>query len=333
MALIFIEGFDVYSTPMTELYPGKWNNGSISGFAGLTTGRLGVNKCLSLTHSDYVDKTLNNIGPIIVGLALKFSSSPAGETFLEFYEGGITNFTVQLNTSRKIEVTNSAGSIVGTSTLALSVGVWYYIEVKATIGNTGSVEVRVDSNTEINVTSIDIMNSSNAYVDNMRLLGNTASLYIDDLYLLDTTGSINNDFLGDSRVDPFFPSADNTVQWLPSSGVTNYTNVDDATPNGDTDYVYSSTPGDIDLYDFGNMPIGTGDVFGVQVVANARKMDAGTRNLKIKVKSGATTQTSGTLNLSTTYANHIAMFEDSDGAGTVWDKTLVDAAQIGIEVV
>jgi hypothetical protein len=261
------------------------------------------------------------------------TASPAQETFLEFYEASVANFKVRLNTSRKIEVLDTAGTIVGTSSMALSVGVWYYIEIKAVIGNTGSVEVKVDSNTEINATSIDIMNSANAYIDNMILFGNTAILSFDDLYLLDTTGAINNDFLGDSRIDPFFPTADSTTQWLPSAGVTNYTNVDDTAPNGDTDYVYSSTPGDIDLYDFGNMPIGTGEVFGVQVVANARKMDAGTRNLKVKVKSGATTQTSVTLTLSTTYANHIAMFEDSDGAGTVWDKTLVDAAQIGIEVV
>jgi hypothetical protein len=330
MALIFIEGFDVYNVA-SELSPGKWD--VRAGNNGFATGRLGINKCTVANHSDYLEKYLNNIGPFVVGLALKMTASPAQETFLEFYEGGVANFKVRLNTSRKIEVLDTTGAIVGTSTMALSVGVWYYIEIKATIGNTGSVEVKVDSNTEINATSIDIMNSANAYVDNMRVRGNTAVLSIDDLYLLDITGVINNDFLGDSRIDPFFPTADSTTQWLPSAGVTNYTNVDDTAPNGDTDYVYSSTPGDIDLYDFGNMPIGTGEVFGVQVVANARKMDAGTRNLKVKVKSGATTQTSGILTLSTTYANHIAMFEDSDGAGTVWDKTLVDAAQIGIEVV
>ncbi|MFA6609191.1 MAG: hypothetical protein WCT07_04780, partial [Candidatus Paceibacterota bacterium] len=193
MALIFIEGFDVYSSPETELTPGKWDSGSVSGFAFFPTGRLGINKCLYLFHADYMEKYINNIGSFVVGLALKMPFSPAGETFLEFYEGGIANFKVQLNTSRKIEVTNAAGAIVGTSTMALSVGVWYYIEIKANIGNTGSVEVRVDSNTEINATSIDIMNSANAYIDNMRVRGNTAGLSIDDLYLLDTTGAINND--------------------------------------------------------------------------------------------------------------------------------------------
>lgn len=331
MALLFIEGFDVYNSS-SQLSPGKWD--ILNGAPTFTTGRLGINKCIILaSNSEYIEKLVNNIGPFVIGFAMKLVASPSAETILECYEGGVANFKVQVNTSRKLEVTNTAGTIVGTSTLALGVGTWYYIEIKATISNTGSVEVKIDSATEINATSIDIMNSANTYIDNIRLRGNSADIAIDDFYLLDTTGTINNNFLGDSRIDPFFPTADNTVQWTPSTGTDNFAMVDDAIPDGDSTYVYSSTPGDIDLYDFTDMPVGTGDVFGVQVVANARKMDAGSRSLKLKIKSGVTTQTSATIPLSTTYANKIAIFEDSDGAATPWTKILVDAAQIGIEVV
>jgi len=331
MALIFIEGFDTYNAA-AQLSPGKWD--ILGGGPTFTTGRLGVNKCILLNaNSDYVEKVVSNLGTFVVGVALKLSGSPAAQTILEFYEGGVANLKLQVNTSRNLEVTNTAGTIVGTSTLALSVGVWYYVELKAVISNTGSIVVKIDSNTEINATSIDTMNSANAYIDNLRLRGNTAILSADDFYLLDTTTALNIDFLGDSRIDPFFPMGDNSIQWTPSSGGTNFSDVDELIPDGDTTYVFSSTPGHIDLYNITDMPAGTGSVFGVQVVANARKMDAGTRSLKLKVKSGATTQTSASKSLSTVYANTITMFQDSDGAGTAWTKALVDAAQIGIEVV
>lgn len=331
MALLFIEGFDVYDAA-SQLSPGKWD--LLSGAPTFTTGRLGINKCIVMAaNSEYVERNVSNVGPIIIGFGIKLISSPSAETFLQAEEGGVVNFTLQLNASRYIEVKDTGGTIRGTSTTALSVGVWYYLEVKATISNTGTVVVKLDGNTEISATPFDYMNSANAYVDLVRLRGNAGDLAFDDFYILDTTGATNNDYLGDSRIDPFFPNGDNSVQWTPSTGVDNYAMVDDAIPDGDTTYVYSATPGDIDLYEIGNMPIGTGTIYGMQVVANARKMDAGSRSLILKAKSGVTTQDSAAISLSTTYANKIAMFEDSDGAGTAWTKSLVDAAQIGIEVV
>lgn len=331
MALKFIEGFDLY-TDSSQLSPGKWDNAS--GTASFTTGRLGINKCIALGNTMFIEKTVTNIGTGYWGFGFKLGTSPAAGNILIGYEGGVANFYVSISVGRYLEVKDAAGTIQATSATPLSVGIWYYIEGKAIIGNTGSVEVKVDTSQVINATSIDIQNSSNAYITSYRFYGNSGTFYFDDHYFLDSTGTTNNTYLGDCRVDPFLPTADTADKdWTPSTGVVNYQMVDDPTaPDGDSTYVYSALVGDIDLYDFADMPIGTGDVYGLQVVANARKMDAGTKNIKLKVKYDATTQDSSSISLSTTYANKTAIFETSDGVNTAWTKATVDAAKIGIEV-
>lgn len=80
--------------------------------------------------------------------------------------------------------------------------------------------------------------------------GGTAHLvlHIDDHHLLDGAGTYNNDRIGKCVTLTRFPTADASVQMSPLSGVTNYTQVNQAIPDNDTSYVYSNKPGTTDLY-------------------------------------------------------------------------------------
>lgn len=73
-------------------------------------------------------------------------------------------------------------------------------------------------------------------------------IHVDDMYLLDGTGTYNNQRIGKCTTLTRFPTADYSVQMVPLSGTTNFPQVNQATPDGDTTYVQSATAGATDLY-------------------------------------------------------------------------------------
>jgi hypothetical protein len=228
----------------------------------------------------------------------------------------------------------------GTSTTAIAVGAYYYIEWKVTIADSiaaNSCKVRISGVDAINVaTGQDAKNNTNGYATQLRLGNQSASIGIaldfDDLYVCDQSGTANNDFLGDCRVDAQLPNGDGAVtNFIPSTGTTHYTLVDDPTPNT-TDYVDSATVGDRDLYDFTNLtPLSTSTVYGVQVSTAANKDDAGSRSIAVTARSGTTNVDGATQALSTSQLYFSSIFE-TDSASAQWNQSTVDAAQFGIKV-
>ena len=65
----------------------------------------------------------------------------------------------------------------------------------------------------------------------------------------------NNDFLGNVKVVPLFPSGDTaTLQWTPSTAGTHYTLVNETKDNDDTSYVEDATSGQVDLWNYQAAP-------------------------------------------------------------------------------
>src|SRR5262249_37892481 len=132
-----------------------------------------------------------------------------------------------------------------------------------------------------------------------------------DLYICDGQGSLNNDFLGDVRIQASIANgAGATTNWTPSAG-SNYQNVDDATPNEDTDYNSDATAGDIDTYAMGDVTPAAGAVKGVMVSMRARKDDGATRTLQAAIRTGATNYFGASQNLTSSYAYYTEIWENN----------------------
>ena len=71
----------------------------------------------------------------------------------------------------------------------------------------------------------------------------------------------------------------------------------------------------------------------VQLAPVARKDDAGSRSLRVVLKSGATTASGATRLLGTSYALYDDRFEVDPATGTAWTNAGVDALQAAVEVV
>jgi hypothetical protein len=219
---------------------------------------------------------------------------------------------------------------------------WYFIELKATIHDTtGSYELRVNGTNVLSQTNVDTRNGGSGVVTLIQFGSQTgtsqpagpATMNMDDIYVCDSSGSLNNDFLGDVAVQTIYPTSDSSVAWTRSAGGTSYTLVDESTPNGDTDYVESSTAAQQDIYGYGDLAAATNTVLGVQINAVARKDDAGARQVKLLTKSGGTTYASSALGLSTTYTFYSEVRETNPNTAVSWTESDVNSAEFGVECV
>jgi alpha-glucuronidase len=109
--------------------------------------------------------------------------------------------------------------------------------------------------------------------------------------------------------------------------------VDDHPPNGDTDYVSSSNVGDIDTYAFTQMSHNPSAIYGVQLLIDAKKDDAGTRGVAGVVNVGSSGNVAGASNaLSTDYAIYTDIRELNPDTSAAWTKSAFNAANFGLEV-
>jgi hypothetical protein len=112
----------------------------------------------------------------------------------------------------------------------------------------------------------------------------------DDIYVTD-----QGTRLGECRVVTLYPNgATADADWTPSGGEDNYEQVDESQVDGDTSYVASDTPGDLDIYTVTDLGFVPDTVHAAQLTMCARKDDAETREVRLKLKSGAVVEDGAT---------------------------------------
>lgn len=334
MALRFVDSFDHYATADLA---SKWT--SVTSMTVASGGRNGTSKLTSTnTNNSDAKKVLDAQATWIVGFAFSFSGAHVSNKFLvRFVDGTTEHVDLRMTTSNLLFVTRN-GTTLGTGTTALSSSVFYYLELKVTISDTvGVVNLKINGNTELNLTSQDTRNAGNASADTIFIAkagvdNNGATSNWDDFYVCDSTGSVNNDFLGDVRVQAILPSgAGNTTQWTPSAG-SNFQNVDDTTPNGDTDYNSTSTATNKDTYAFGDLTPTSGSIKGLQWLAYVRKDDAGARTVAPVYRS--TSDFDGTTqSVLDSYVYLREIKELNPNTSAAWTISEVNAAEFGIKLI
>lgn len=333
MTLRFMDSFDHY---VTADLGKKWTSVHASATVSAGNGRNST-ACLRFGNNQhYAAKTLSAQATWIVGAAFKVSTLTYEWLLMQLLDGATLHCDMRLKTDGTLSVTRN-GTVLGTSVAAISANAWYYVELKATISDAAGVAVVHLNGAEIlSLSGVDTRNSASASANVIRLGGpgaqQFATMDFDDVYMCDAAGSVNNDFLGDVRVEAVLPNgAGNSAQWTPSAGA-NYECVDDNPGNSDTDYNASSTAGHKDTYALGDLATSGGTVFGVQTNLLARKDDAGARTLRSVVRSGSSESTGATTGLGDTYTYLCDVFETKPGGGA-WAVSDVNAAEAGMELV
>jgi hypothetical protein len=300
-------------------------------------GRFGGNGNRIDNSTVYLKKNLG-LGTkttLVVGFAFQYYSgtTPSYHSsypligFLD--DSGVYQIKIHVNANYGFDVRDGSDSLLGSSSNnVFSNNRWFYIEAKVVIHDTtGSVEIRINESTVVNLTSQDTKIGS-AYVDQVIIRGINASfdLYVDDIYIDDAN------FHGDCQVREFQPDSDgNSSDFTRSTGSNDYECVDEVESNEDTDYIYSDTLNHKSLFGITTGAMGT--VKGVQLALDCRLDQAGTRKITPICRSNSVDYDgteSPELTASYIYEHHI--WETDPDDSNAWTQTKLEAAEFGLEI-
>jgi hypothetical protein len=274
MADLFHDGFDHLTAADTIAF---WGAGSS---VNLAAGRWSGYCIYSGAGTANVSRLFgSNYATLTVGFACKLQSITVGDILFEYLDAGSRQIEIRVAASGYLTITRN-GTLLATSTTALLVSQWYYLELKVSFDpSSGSAELRI--NGHATTFSGNTSATSHAYANQIYL---HCYHYVDDFYCFDDSGAINNTFAGECRIVAYVPTADDAVQWNPNTG-TNHACA--ATDDGDTGYNSTDTPGQADTFAM-TTATDLGPILAIGVVVNHRKDDVGTVQTEAVVKSGGT---------------------------------------------
>jgi hypothetical protein len=255
---------------------------------------------------------------------------------------GNTHVVFAYDASYQLVAYNHDKSVTYGTVSGLTQGAWHQFVAKVVISDTvGSIEIRMDGDTTpaVNVTSLDTKNAGSGVVSRITI-GDTAGAPIGasgtiwrimDLAVWDNDGNSPSGWVGDVRVDDYAPDgAGSSTQWTPLSS-TNYSNVDEAAANEDTDYVYASISGKLDYYTIADITHNPTTIYSVSTSAVAKKTDASFRGFNLKMLSNSVTSTGPSVTLTNgTYLRYYAHYGADPGTSSEWTVAKFNAIEAGM---
>lgn len=308
---------DVFSTPTDGLIEGR---------------------CLRIPNGYYIDFPVPADPTYTVGFHLRFlgaGGNPTGSgNGIFFREGSTSHGIVTFNANNTITISRGDGTVLATSSpfAPFLVGVWRFLEVSYKVhDSTGSIEVRLDGAVILGPTgSLDTRNGAAVgTVDNVYFSGMASfSWDLDNHYF--ASGSAG--FQDECRVVTDLPVSDGTnTAWAASAG-SDYQCVDDATQNGDTDYISSSSAGAIDTFTMATLGV-TGTIRAIAVSIFGRKDDTGARSVKTHIRRASTEYDNGVTHaLSVSTAGYQGIWPTDPSTGVAWVAGNIDGAEYGVKV-
>lgn len=334
MSLLFLEGFDDNLATL-----GKWTVYGVETYVAGRTGNAARWQNGTNNGMRKVVAAADEHATMTVGFAFKPDSALTNTTLLNFVSDTSATTHISLGTDlNNALVVRRGATVLGTSSSNLIVpGTFVYIECSVVLHDTtGSVVVKVNTATVLNLTNQDTKNGGTKTVlegirfDNQS--GQTSQM--DDIYLTNGAGAVNTGFLGDVSIETLFPSGNgNSSQLLGSDAdsVDNYLLVDEVTPNT-TDYVGSATDNQKDTYAFSNLVHGTGTIRGIQTAMYAAKSDSGARSLAKVIRSGGADFDGADKVLSTSFTGIFEINETDPNTSAAWTIANVNAAEFGVKI-
>lgn len=344
MALIFMDGFDAGDIAT------KWNFAYAGGIATpgtSTTTRFSVGRSLTTPSSNGggysgLRKLIPASATVYVGCAFMCNNLSAGRSILIL--GGDGGATSHLSVS--FDQTTGAlqlyrgdyATLLATSASSLILaGAWNYIELSATIADTGGAcEVRCNGATVMSYSGDTRNAGTSTNIDAITLQSSivgSGSLVCqwDDMYVCDATGAAPyNTFLGDVRIATLSPNGvGSSTGFTPSAG-SNYQTVDEL-PYSAADYVSATASGTRDTYAMSDIS-GSYSVLAVQNNVIAKKTDAGGTALKPAIKSGASVYYGSSKVLTSNDATISDIRTTDPATSAAWTVTAVNSLEAGMEI-
>lgn len=254
MSLIFADGFDNYTN-----IPDVWDSNGDSSIRRTGVARTGPG-CLEINSGAIGPaKIIRQVTDCLVATAWYSSITgnvlSLGNEGASSLQGACVILVCNPDGSLNVERGPSHGpQLIATSAPGLvTFNAYNSLAMQSQVSATATVKVWCNGVLVLNLTGIDTRNLHNpgrTYIDAFTLWGPPASGFIcfhDDVYVLDCTDAVNNTYLNALRMYALPPTANAAVAWTPLAG-TNWSEVNEVPPDGDTSYNSSSNVGDLDQY-------------------------------------------------------------------------------------
>jgi len=201
---------------------------------------------------------------------------------------------------------------------------WHHVELHVIVDDVaGLIESRIDGVSDASFSGDTKPGTSASFNGGkVRMTGNTSDWWVDDVIYRDDNWS------GGIRFERLVPNGDNSVQWEPSSGGTNYVLVDEVPPS-DSDYVRASGTAFKDKYDLTDWDGTNKSPVYLQFLFRAQKEVTDGSTVKILVDDGVE-GAGNEFALLTSYAYYFYGREDRPSGGA-WDENTIDNLLIGFE--
>jgi hypothetical protein len=344
MAILLMDGFDPYNGVGTLTGARtKWVIWGSSGATGMTTGRFSSGQAIRFDQggvgaTEALARTFAAQSTLSGGFAIKQNTAFAAHVFW-LYSGSTPMVGLFLNSNGALTAGRytalTTATTVGSSSPVNTIvnGAWHYITWEVVISDTvGVFNVYVDSVQVISASAADTRNGTPTTVDtiaigNSNLVPSTFQIDFDDLYVSDTSSTP-----GERRIETLYPTSDIAQGWSRSTGSANFSLVDEATVNGDTDYVFASALNTVDTYGFGDLSATPTNIDAVQMNTFAYKTDATARSIGLQVISGGTTSTGPDYSMTASYAKQERLLLTDPDTSAAWTASAVNALQGGPKV-
>lgn len=339
--LLFTEGFDG-NLSNTQLLK-KW--GTFTSVTLQASGRNGGGNAF-WTFGTQCEVGIRPNPTMIAGIAVNPLGPLTGViNLIEFGDpGSSVQVRIRINTNGTVEALRSGTATLGTSVATVITDAYTYLECKLFVHQTlGTVEVRLDNVTVLNITGADTQGSGiSNLIQSVDFGGNTgAGVRVDDIYIADDQGSLNNDFLGDCRVDTLVPVSDDIAEFDTATPSANhFENVDEIPVDENTSYNETPTNGDRDVYGMSSLPVHPvpSVVLGVQPWAYViNDNDSGDTQIRTLARPISTIFNGGILGASPEdwmiLMEQLNILENNPETAAPWLEAEVNAANFGMEVV
>jgi hypothetical protein len=330
MAVTVIHHIDSFDGYATADVPGVYNVSFGSAYSIGAFGANGTNGLRITNTNTHIDFALVP-NPATLAFHFHFRPSTILGAFLQVYDAGTVHLTFLVLADGKIEVRRggSTGTILGVTTHPLLTAALNHIQIKCTIDDSaGAVLVKIGDNTRLNLTGVDTRNGASAQITMFRL-GNGDNFFNTPHGGIDYDNLIvADDLMGERRVEKrAVNGAGNYAQYTPSAG-SNYQNVDESTPDGDTTYNEGDTVAEKDTFAMESTGApSTVTVDAVAVTTFDKKTDSGTRTARHLLRLGGTDNAGSDYSPLTSYARNQSIF-----MGIVTTQSDLDAMEAGYEV-
>ena len=229
-----------------------------------------------------------------------------------------------------IDIHNSASAVEGTEVdrQFCSASGCYHVQIRFVNNSADNKNVQVKINNQ-QITDALFTNPTPDGVTTakIRIYGHYS--YVDDIIIDDAN------WPGAPFIYGLTPHGDGaTTEWTPSAGAAHYPLVDEI-PASSTDYVSSTTSGEVELYTFSNLPdTDYWSVNSVQVSAYAKTPGPPEDEyLQLGVRHAGANYFGAPVQLSTDFTQHATIFENNPLTGSAWTQDDVHSGEFGFKEV